>query len=170
MKKLFNKTALAMSLTAAMGIVSMPAMAGEGFPKINFTKYNSATAEKWVMDLCPDPKGVPQCENKVVLTTYSDVQKDKAFAKTGFRATKRLHDEGLPVFYVMAQDNNDDPQDAVMRTYVNGKSLTIGYKIEAEYGLLSELALKVKKSEDKMYASGKKAYEENLATPTVALR
>lgn len=168
-EKMFNKKALAYVLTAAMTTAALPAVAGDGVSFSNQLHKNSATAEQWVKDLCPDSNGVPQCEDKVALTTYSPVQKDQSFARTGFNAALRLHNEGLPVFYVMANDNDGDIQTATMRTYVNGKLLQYGVELETKYGLISADTIRRQNTETAMYEEGKAAHRAGFP-PTLAAR
>ena len=154
--KHFKKLAIGLSLTAAMMGASTPALAENSFLKANLSQYNSATAEKWVQDGCQG-----QCTDKLVIVTYSSIDKDKAFARAGFNASKRLHDEGYPVFYVMASDNNDNVQDALMRPFVNGVKQD-GIKLETKYGLLSQDTIERQGTEQAMYAKAKLAYNQYL--------
>ena len=152
--RVFNKKAFALS--AALMTAALPAMAGDSFPKVNFSKENSATAEKWVQEGCAG-----QCTDKLVLVTYSSIGKDKAFARAGFNATKRLHEEGLPVFYVMASDNNDNVQDAVMMPYINGVRED-GVKLETKYGFINKDTIRRQGTEEAMYSQAKFVYNQYL--------
>ncbi len=167
-ERVFNKKALAYVLTAAMSTAALPAMA-EGLQASKLLHVNPATADKWVKELCPDSNGNPQCEDRVVMTTYSDVQKDQSFARAGYRAASRLHSEGLPILYVMANDNDGDVQTATMRTYVNGKLLQYGVELETKVGLISADTIRRQNTELAMYEEGKAAFRAGFP-PTLASR
>lgn len=137
---------------------ALPAMAG-GVPVGKQLHNNSATAEQWIKDGCPDAENVPQCDNHLVITTYSDVSKDRDWAKAGFETALKLHDEGKRVFYVMANDNDGDAQTAVMRTYANGKDLALGVELSVKYGLVSDLHMEHHGTKKAMYEEANKAYQ-----------
>ena len=141
-------------ITALTLIIAFsPAYAGGGLPNANLLKYSSADAEQWVMGGCNET-----CKDKVAIVSYGG---GKPYAKANYNAAKRLHDEGKPVVFIMARDNNNEPLDAVTRTYVNGKSVA-EVTLDATKAFLNDDMVKVQGIEDSVYQGALDTYNDHL--------
>ena len=165
-KSAFGKAVIGLGL-GSLVLAANPAFA-EGFQVSKLLHLNSATAEQWIKDRCPDPEGNPQCENTLVLTTYSNVNKSQAFARAGYRAAKRLSEDGVRVIYAMANDNDNNPQAEVMMPYVNGQRFDgVGIKT-TELNFISAKGIKVEGTEEDMYQNARAVAFRTGLIPSVA--
>ena len=148
MKELFKKTAIGLSLTAAMMSVALPAMAGK-----DFIKEDLRTETREVVQLL----GQRLSDDKLTLVVYGGTRN---LMMAPYNVAQRLDDEGIPVAFLLAPEHDDNIDTAHVDFYTKGST---------KYGLLAFSNGDMASFEQSLYEQAMKAYEEGFGKiPTVA--
>lgn len=145
MNKNFKKLAVGALMLSA--VVSMPALAGKGFIKKDLSDRDTEVVQLVGEELSAD---------KLVLVVHGGNRKLQMAA---YRVAQRLDDEGVPVAFLLAPDNDGTLKSMHVDYYTKGAT---------RFGFTAYDNQKntVAQSEAGLYEYARKAYEEKLGSLT----
>ena len=131
------------------------------FPKVNLIGRDPALVDSWVKRGCPDTKTeTNKCEGRLTLVSYGG---EDGYGDAVLRAAERLDREGIPVAFIRASDNNDDPTNATVSAYAQGEWQE-GLESSSDYTFFDQDFIQRNNTEQTVYDMGKRVYRVEIAT------